>query len=65
MDAGFASAAQRSFYDYTDDELGKRRSVIFTAIAFTSVLAGIAALALLIARDSVSTGSSAETGPAW
>ena len=39
IDAGFASAAQRSFYDYTDEELGARRAVIFTAIAFTSCLA--------------------------
>lgn len=55
VDAGFASAAQRSFYDYTDDELDRRRSVIFTAIAFTSVLAGIATVALLLARNSVSS----------
>jgi O-antigen/teichoic acid export membrane protein len=54
VDAGFASAAQRSFYDYTDDELQHRRSVIFTAITFTSVLAGLAALGLLVARTSVS-----------
>jgi O-antigen/teichoic acid export membrane protein len=54
VDAGFASAAQRSFYDYTDDELDRRRSVIFTAITFTSVLAGIAALVLLLARNPIS-----------
>jgi O-antigen/teichoic acid export membrane protein len=54
VDAGFASAAQRSFYDYTDEELEPRRSVLFTAITFTSVLAGIATVGLLLARNSVS-----------
>src|SRR5262249_45496911 len=47
IDAGFSSAAQRSFYDYTDAEHRSRQAVIFTAIAFTSALAALATLILL------------------
>ena len=54
IDAGFSSAAQRSFYDYTDEQRGARRAVIFTAIAFTSCLAALVTLILLLARNGVS-----------
>ena len=44
-DAGLGAAAQRSFYDYRDDDMAARRSVIATAfltsIAFAAVLAAI------------------------
>jgi O-antigen/teichoic acid export membrane protein len=54
IDAGFSSAAQRSFYDYTDEEREQRRAVIFTAIAFTSCLAAMVTLILLLAHNGVS-----------
>jgi O-antigen/teichoic acid export membrane protein len=54
VDAGFASAAQRSFYDYSDETPEQRRSVIFTAIAFTSAVAVAIALALSLARGPAS-----------
>ena len=54
VDAGFASAAQRSFYDYGDDELEQRRRVIATALAFTTVLAAAAMLILLAASGPIS-----------
>src|SRR5205823_5710158 len=54
VDAGFASAAQRSFYDYGDDEPGERRRVIATALAFTTVLGLISMVALIAARGEIS-----------
>jgi O-antigen/teichoic acid export membrane protein len=54
IDAGFASAAQRSFYDYSDDEHAARGRVLFTAIAFTTTLAVLIALALALGRSPTS-----------
>lgn len=54
VDAGFASAAQRSFYDYGDDEPQERRRVIATALTFTSALSLIAMVALILGRKPVS-----------
>jgi O-antigen/teichoic acid export membrane protein len=53
VDAGFASAAQRSFYDYSADQGAARRTVILTALVFTSGLGLIAALALFFAREPI------------
>jgi O-antigen/teichoic acid export membrane protein len=50
IDAGFASAAQRSFYDYSDADRGRRPSVLFTALTFTSILAAVATVVLLVAQ---------------
>lgn len=52
-DAGFSSAAQRSFFDYTSADEGPRRVVISTAFAFTSSLGLLAAVALVLARNSI------------
>ena len=49
VDAGFASAAQRSFYDYREEELEERRRVIFTALAFTTSISVPIALGLALA----------------
>jgi O-antigen/teichoic acid export membrane protein len=53
VDAGFASSAQRSFYDYTDDQADARRAVILTAFASTSAIGVVVAAVLLAARGSV------------
>jgi O-antigen/teichoic acid export membrane protein len=54
VDAGFTSASQRSFYDYDDVRLAERRSVIATALAFTTLLSFVAALLVAVLRDPLS-----------
>jgi O-antigen/teichoic acid export membrane protein len=54
VDAGFTSASQRSFYDYDDSRIEVRRSVISTALVFTTVLALLGAVAAILARDPLS-----------
>lgn len=54
VDAGFASASQRSFYDYDDSRIGDRRSIISTALAFTTVLGCLFALAVILLREPLS-----------
>jgi O-antigen/teichoic acid export membrane protein len=53
-DLGFASAAQRSFFDYRDEDPEERRKVVFTGFASTAFLAWLAGLALVLAREPVS-----------
>jgi O-antigen/teichoic acid export membrane protein len=53
-DLGFASAAQRSFFDYRDEDAEGRRRVVFTGFASTALLAWLAGLALILARQPVS-----------
>jgi O-antigen/teichoic acid export membrane protein len=64
VDLGFASAAQRSFYDYTDADTEQRRRVLFTAIVTTSTAAVVLALTLAGLRgqldDWIFGGSNAE-----
>ena len=64
VDLGFASAAQRSFYDYSDSDVEQRRRVLFTAIVATSTAAIVAAIALAALRgeldDWIFGGSNAE-----
>ncbi len=52
-DAGFASAAQRSFFDYTDSDVEERRRVIFTAFTFTMGVATTLAVVLVVGRHGV------------
>jgi O-antigen/teichoic acid export membrane protein len=52
-DAGFASAAQRSFFDYGEAEAEARRRVIFTAFAFTMGVATAMAVVLVAGRHGV------------
>jgi O-antigen/teichoic acid export membrane protein len=54
VDAGMASASQRSFYDYDDSQIERRRSVISTALTFSSVLACLCAIVVILARDPIS-----------
>jgi O-antigen/teichoic acid export membrane protein len=53
-DAGFASSSQRSFYDYDDSQIARRRYVISTALIFSTVLACLAAIVVILARDPLS-----------
>jgi O-antigen/teichoic acid export membrane protein len=54
IDAGFASASQRSFYDYDDSQIARRREVISTALFFTTVLACLGAIVAILARGPLS-----------
>jgi O-antigen/teichoic acid export membrane protein len=54
VDAGFASASQRSFYDYDDSRIEQRRSIISTALVFTTLLACVVALTVILARGPLS-----------
>jgi O-antigen/teichoic acid export membrane protein len=53
-DFGFASAAQRSYYDYSREESEARRTVISTALLATTVIGILVAVVLIFARDPVS-----------
>ena len=52
-DFGFASAAQRSFYDYGDADAEERGRVLFTAIAFTTTISTVVAVALVVGRHMI------------
>jgi hypothetical protein len=54
VDAGMTSASQRSFYDYDDSRIESRRSVISTALLFSSTLAFLCAIVVILARDPIS-----------
>jgi O-antigen/teichoic acid export membrane protein len=54
VDAGMASALQRSFYDYDESRIERRRSVISTALVFSTVLAFLLAVVVILARDPIS-----------
>jgi O-antigen/teichoic acid export membrane protein len=54
VDAGMTSASQRSFYDYDDAQIARRRSVISTALLFSSILAFLCAIVVIVARDPIS-----------
>ena len=53
-DAGLSSAAQRSFYDYRDDEPAPRRTVLVTAFVTSTALSAVVAAAIYVARDPTS-----------
>ena len=52
-DAGFASAAQRSFFDYVESDVEDRRRVIFTAFTSTMGVATSIAILLFVGRHGV------------
>jgi O-antigen/teichoic acid export membrane protein len=54
VDAGMASASQRSFYDYDDSRIARRRQVISTALVFSTILACLIALVVILERDPIS-----------
>ncbi len=51
VDLGFASAAQRSYYDYPETDADARRRVLFTAIVSTTTAAILAAVVLALGRE--------------
>jgi O-antigen/teichoic acid export membrane protein len=54
VDSGMASAAQRSFYDYHDDEVAARRTVIFTALSYSTAIGVLVAGTLAAASAPLS-----------
>lgn len=50
-DAGLSAAAQRSFYDYGDDELAARRAVITTAFVTSTACSALAGAAIYGGRE--------------
>jgi O-antigen/teichoic acid export membrane protein len=52
-DAGFATATQRSFYDYRDEQLVERKTVVTTGFCATTVAALLVAGILLATREHV------------
>lgn len=54
VDAGMTSASQRSFYDYDDTRIDRRRSIISTALLFSTALAFLCAIVVILARDPIS-----------
>jgi O-antigen/teichoic acid export membrane protein len=52
-DLGLGAAAQRSFYDYRDDQLAERRSVVTTAFLTTVAISALLALVILALREPV------------
>jgi O-antigen/teichoic acid export membrane protein len=53
-DAGLASASQRSWFDYTDEQRIERRVVMSTAIIVSLVASGTICAVLVLAREPVS-----------
>jgi O-antigen/teichoic acid export membrane protein len=53
-DAGLASASQRSWFDYTDEQHRERRVVMSTAIIVSLAASGTICAALMVAREPVS-----------
>ncbi len=47
VDLGLASASQRSYYDYSDEQLSERRVVLATAVA-TSLVASMVVASVVI-----------------
>jgi O-antigen/teichoic acid export membrane protein len=53
VELGLTSASQRSFFDYTDEQPGERRTVLSTAVMTYVASALVAAIALILARRPV------------
>ena len=53
-DVGLASASQRSWFDYTDEQHLQRRVVMSTALIVSLVVSGTVCAALVLAREPVS-----------
>jgi O-antigen/teichoic acid export membrane protein len=53
-DSGFASAALRSFYDYTDEDEVERRQVVFTAFSFSTGISLVIAVVGVLASEPIS-----------
>jgi O-antigen/teichoic acid export membrane protein len=53
-DSGFASAALRSYYDYTDADEAERQKVVFTAFSSTTAIALLIAVVGVLANEPIS-----------
>jgi O-antigen/teichoic acid export membrane protein len=53
-ESGISSAAHRSFFDYTDQEEGKRRAVLTTALALAASFSSAVAIVAVLAREPLS-----------
>ncbi|MBA2506607.1 MAG: oligosaccharide flippase family protein [Thermoleophilaceae bacterium] len=53
VDLGMASASQRSFFDYTDEQEHERRAVLFTALALSGGASLLVAAGIIAAREPV------------
>ena len=54
VDFGLNSAAQRSYFDYTDDDAEKRRVVLSSSIGSSMTIATLLAVAVAAAREPIS-----------
>ena len=54
VDLGLASASQRSYYDYSDEQVSERRIVLATAVATSLVASVVVASVVIIVRDPLS-----------
>ena len=52
-DLGMASASQRSYFDYTDEDVEQRRSVLATALATALGAASLLAVLLILNREAI------------
>ena len=52
-DLGMASASQRSYFDYSDEEVHERRAVIATALATSLATASLVAAVLILFREPI------------
>jgi O-antigen/teichoic acid export membrane protein len=63
VDAGFASSAQRSYYDHPATEQAERGGVLTTALAATTALSVVVALVLVALREPISQSLFDESRP--
>ncbi|MGH2901922.1 MAG: lipopolysaccharide biosynthesis protein [Solirubrobacteraceae bacterium] len=54
VDGGMASASQRSYFDYADDQEARRRRVLVTALLFQLVIGLVLACVLLVLAGAIS-----------
>lgn len=68
VDTGMSTAAQRSFYDYTDEQGSERRSALLTALTVLMFLSMLTAAAMALLRRPISTallGSATHANLVW
>jgi O-antigen/teichoic acid export membrane protein len=64
VDSGMTSAAQRSFFDYSEDQVDERRAALFTALAGMLGLSLLVALLLVVFAGAISGALFDTTGRA-
>lgn len=61
VDAGFATALQRSYFDYTDDQPDPRATVLFTAIATSLAIGLVVAFTVAVLHEQIARWLFGET----